>query len=327
MFLLLAALFKVQYLYIILVFPLSLLLILPSFIYEKKTTIIFGKLFHVFVIIAGFAVLMWLIWYLPNKERFHFYYEKQQFFRLDRSWKDMSDTRHFWSRVLFYDGDWSVYRLPYKITLAIAFVILLLPKKFSFKPEIAFTLAWTIFEWHKFNFSYLPERYLLGIFVSGILLMLLVSFSLFQKLKFYAVPFIAVLFFLPLKWKIKTAVENFQNRKFTLINSQQKMKNYIHKNEVVLGAYASSLCWNTGCETHYINDTASNGKNIFTCFTPDYVICDSAEYDIGKAFSAQHVNIHDFATPLDTFRFSFLSAILYKVDKEKWNNMAVMKSN
>lgn len=322
MFLLFAVLFKVQYAYIIPVLPVGLVLLLPSFLYEKGVKNLARKIAVVVSIIIGFVFLMWLVWWLPNQERFISYYHNQDFFRLDRSWKDMCDTRHFWSRVLFYEGEWSVYRLPYKITLGIAAIILLLPKKINLKSEIAFVLAWNIFEWHKFNFSYLPERYLLGLFSAGILLMLFVSFSLLQTFKLYAVPVIAILFFLPLHWELSEAIHRLKTRTYSFDKSQQQLKKFIGKKDIVIGAYAPALCWNTGCETHYINDTLSNGVNILKRFTPDFILCDSIEEDIGKAFSAQRIDITQIATPVYTVHFTFLSNILYKVDKEKWKDAA-----
>ncbi|HRZ77853.1 MAG TPA: hypothetical protein P5248_10835, partial [Bacteroidales bacterium] len=122
-----------------------------------------------------FLLLYLLAWYLPHREFYHYIMGSETQGRYPAGPGALWETFRFNFEV----GIWSGYTWGTLLLFAIsalALPLLSLRKKGRIQPALAFALAWILLEVHKLPMTYLPNRYLLSLYVAlGLLSALLLA--------------------------------------------------------------------------------------------------------------------------------------------------------
>ncbi len=279
----LAAIFiKIQFAYVLLLLPLSILLqLLLAYGIERQQ--LFKHLLLSSLVLGVGLVLFYLIWYLPNWALFQQILGTQTANRFV-AWKDFPDFFDFLFKLMFWNNFqwWST--LVGLIAVLISSVLFFIPN-LRLKERFLWLgiFVWFLLESHKLGFTYYPTRYYISFFfVLGIFSGL--GFSALwqwqtklhaQRLS-YGLQFLVLL--LSLGFLIKNIGDNYaayQRRTYSLAKVNQYLKRYDFKGHTILGAWAASLSWGTNAKCIPVWKDYFNDEDPIRQFKPRMVIVES----------------------------------------------------
>jgi hypothetical protein len=295
-FLSLSYFIKIQFIYLIILLPLVLIfywLTSDSFVRKMipRQGIIISATLLIFLFLYLFA------WYLPNREAYDFIMAHQsgEFVLSDKIWGYI----HFNLGYHFFKG----WMLWFCILFAVLFVsgIIILKKKQSGHYKILFisSLVWFFLELHKMAMVYLPTRYQVSLLVSMGLLMsivlneLLVISAIRWKLPF-KLAVISVIFFL-VAINLYNYTDSLQHRKFAIKEANKYLARHTSEGQVVLGAWAPSLTWESKSKAIPVWNNFLNYKDPVVAYHPEVIIAETDEQDSEQAWSGQGIMLKELA--------------------------------
>jgi hypothetical protein len=291
-FLSLSYYFKIQFIYMVPLFPLVLLIQWIRGNYKNRRVF----LTHCFVMLSTLIILLLaylLAWYLPNKEAYD-YMMAHQSGEFTFSWK-------IWEYFTFNLGyhflkgwtQWFVYFfIAYTVT---GFVLMNTTRSKRYPVIFLSSLVWFLLESHKLMMVYLPTRYQVSLFASMGLLMSVVSVELWQWpvarsriiVRLSGITLILIMTVI----NCCVYIDTLNNRTFVIRETNEYLARNLKPDDIVLGAWAPSLTWDSESKALPVWNNFLNYQDPITKFHPKAVIAETDEQDSEQAWSGQGIDL------------------------------------
>ncbi len=311
---------KIQYLYSIIIVPLTTLsFAIIEWIKEKKIVWSRLLLFYLsFIFIFIFIFIYYLFWYLPHHD---FYLSV---FRSSTSWRYPDTSWHFIHSV-YYNISNSILGKELGIYFSVLGILLILILLFFiykkrtplfFLIPILFSFFWILSELQKLPMRYLPNRYLLGLIIaSGSLIISLVSeIILFKKTYIHYIIYL-ILFFL-FSFNIYSNYQIFQRRTFHLKQANHYISKFKFDNNPVIGAWAPSICWENNVRMIPVWYHYFNWKNPIKKFHPRLVVSEINEVDSDSVYYFQNIRLDSISDSTKIFNLWRAKVVLYWIKQK-----------
>jgi hypothetical protein len=295
---------KVQFIYAVLILPLTLLIIILISPGERKA--LFRKLIYLMGFLFSYLLFYYLIWYLPNKS-FYDYVMLDQTGGRFVSFSGLMDYLDFVLHYIFYNSYLKWFTLSFYVLFIAGLLIAFTNKSQRFRFLFIGLSCWLLIELHKLPMTYLPTRYLISlIFPMGMIMSLVLWEFLQLKIKrksIFAVKAIVVLMLFSLG--AKNAMDYYtalQNREFNIRN----INNYLAKEDFgknpIIGSWAPSLTWKSKAVSFPVWKNYFNDKDVLDNYKPAVIITEWDEEDSGGAYSSNGIVIDTYADSIKYFK-------------------------
>jgi hypothetical protein len=168
------------------------------------------------------------------------------------------------------------------------------------------SLAWFALELHKLTMVYLPARYQVSLLVSMGLLMSVTAAGL-MELKPFRIRAVTVTICLAailtlFSINMHSYYETLNRRTYVLRDTNIYLSQRIGKNDVVLGAWAPSLTWESGSKAIPVWNHFLNYRDPLIRFDPDVIIAETDEQDSEQAWKSQGINLQQISDSIKVVR-------------------------
>jgi hypothetical protein len=311
-FLSLSYFIKIQFIYLVMLLPIVLIIRWFTTNYHIRRILI-RQGFAITSTLLIFLLIYLLAWYLPNKEAYDFMMSHQSG-ELILSGKMLQYIR-FNLEYHFLKGwlQWFIY--IFLVLIVAGFVVLKRTKSRRYPVLYFSSLIWFLLELHKLAMVYLPTRYQVSIFVSMGLLMSVVINELLEwpvgrTRTFARILTIAVLFSM-------TAINGYNyfdtlhHRTFVIRDTNEYLAQNLTENDLVLGAWAPSLTWNSRSKALPVWNNFLNYQDPINKFKPRVVIAESDEQDSEQAWSSQGINLQEISDSIKNIKIGQWDVMIY----------------
>jgi len=311
-FLSLSYFIKIQFIYLIVLLPLVLLIQWFTTNYLIRRSVI-RQGFAITSTLLFFLLLYLMAWYLPNKEAYDYMMAHQsgEFTFSGKAWEYI----RFNLSYHFLKGwfQWFVYF--FLALMAGGFVMLKYTKSRRYPVLFFSSLVWFLLEMHKMTMVYLPTRYQVSLIVSMGLLMSVVSLELLAWPVARTRPFLRVITIVVLIIMISINVFNYFNtlhhRTYKIRETNEYIASGLQPNDIVLGAWAPSLTWDSRSKALPVWNNFLNFKDPVIKFKPRVVIAETDEQDSEQAWSSQGINLQGLADSVKTVKIGQWEVRIY----------------
>jgi len=201
-------------------------------------------------------------------------------------------------------AQWFVYVF---IVLAVFGFILLKDSRSKCYPVwFISSMTWFLLELHKLTMVYLPTRYQVSLFVSMGLVMSVVANEILsmpagrRKSVFKTVTLAGLLFLISIN--IYNYYDMHLNRTYVIRDTNEYLSKQLKKNDIVLGAWAPSLTWDSKVKALPVWNNFLNYKDPISAFKPKVVIAETDEQDSEQAWKGQGINLMEISDSARTVR-------------------------
>lgn len=314
-FLSLSYFIKIQFIYLILLLPIVLAIQWSTGNYFVKKMI--PRLGFAITGTLLFFLLIYLFgWYLPNKEAYDYMMAHQS--------GELSLTKNFWGYIRFnleyhFLKGWLQWFFYFFVILTTSGFFIL--KKTSSKryPVLFFaSLGWFFLELHKLTMAYLPTRYQVSLLVSMGLLVSIVLHELLTVLitrgklpvRISATLIIIILSII----NLYNYADTLQHRTYAIRDTNAYLARHLEKGDVVLGAWAPSLTWQSGSRALPVWNSFLNYQDPLGTFNPKVIIAETNEQDSEQAWSGNGINLKEIADSSRTVKIGQWELVIYWLD-------------
>lgn len=311
-FLSLSYFIKIQFIYILPMFPVVLIIRWYTTNYDIRR-VIFRQGIILLTSLIVFLVLYSLAWYLPNKGAYEYMMAHQsgEFTLSGKIWEYI----HFNLNYHFLKGwvQWFVYAF---LALSVCGFILLKRTESKRYPVLFFTsLVWFILELHKLMMVYLPTRYQVSLFAAMGLLMSVVLSEMIgwpvPRTRFLA-RMAAVAAILTLtSISIYNFVDALHHRTYAIRDANEYMAGNLTKDDIVLGAWAPSLTWACGSKALPVWNNFLNYQDPINKYHPRVIIAETDEQDSEQTWISQGINLEELSDSSKTVRIGKWELVIY----------------
>jgi hypothetical protein len=287
-------LFKIQFLYLLVLFPSAM--ILEMILFRRSNKKIGGFIFQSSTVSVILLLIFILAWYLPFRTEFEKIMAGQSgvFEVSGKSWEYFKFNLTHW----FFRGP----LLPFVIAYGTSIALLLTQIKKRHTPEfkvlLPVALAWNLLEFHKLIMVYLPTRYQVSLIASlgfTIALVIVEFHSKYGQL--------TLLKGIRFKWIIYAAVSGLMlthsvhyagslSRRTYVIEAAN---HYIHENYrgtgPVIGAWAPTLTWRSSAYSFPVWDQFLNYEDPINSFHPEVIVSEPGQDDSNQAYLNQGIDL------------------------------------
>ncbi len=305
-------LIKIQFIYIILLLP--IVLIIMWFISKNSDRKIILRQGLIILATLIFFLLIYLCaWYLPIKEMYY-YMMAHQSGRFTLSGKT-KEYIYFNLGYHFLKGWMQVFIYVFLVFLVFGFIML--KRSISARYPIFFfsSLAWFLLEMHKLTMVYLPTRYQVSLFVSMGLLISVVANELFAWPVARTRPMVRAitisLIFILTSINIYNYYDTYRHRTFAIRETNKYLGKNLKKDDVVLGAWAPALTWDTKAKALPVWNNFLNYQAPVLKFHPKAIIAEIDEQDSEQAWSGQGINLREISDSTRTVKIGNWEVVIY----------------
>jgi hypothetical protein len=315
-FLSLSYFIKIQFIYLILLLPLVLLIRWFTTNYFVRRLII-RQGFAITATLLFFLLVYLLAWYLPNKKAYDFMMAHQS--------GEFNFSMKIWEYIRFnldyhFLHGWFQWFAYFFLAMMIMGFIMLKRSKSKRYPVLFFSaLAWFFLELHKLTMVYLPTRYQVSLFASMGLLMSIVLFELMHwpvartrnLVRWATVAVITVM----------TAINGYNyfdainHRTYVISDTNKYLATHLAKDDVVLGAWAPSLTWDSRSRAIPVWNNFLNYQDPVSKFHPKAVVAEIDEQDSEQAWSSQGISLQELSDSVRTVKIGQWEVIIYWMDE------------
>jgi len=306
--------FKIQFIYLILL-PAIVLVIF----WFSKNYVIRRRIIHQGMIFAGtllaFLLIYLFAWYLPNKETYDLMMAHQsgEFSLSAKTWEYIRFNINFY----FLNGSMRWFILAFLLFLVAGFTLAVRSGNNHFRLWFWFSLAWFTLELHKLTMVYLPARYQVSLLVSMGLLISIVAAGLMDlkpgRIRAVAVTISLAVVLLLFTINLSNFVETLKNRTFIIRDTNTVLSQRVGKNDVVLGAWAPSLTWESGSKAIPVWNHFLNYQDPLHRFDPDVIIAETDEQDSEQAWKSQGIDLQEISDSVITARIAHWDVVIYRI--------------
>jgi len=321
---------KVQFAYALILLAALLFYISAGWLLKNKFKGIIQTWLYFFLFTLFFSGMYYLAWYYPNKDFYSYILSavnKNNFIPV----KDLRESFEFYHHHIFLIPENKSYTLLFKA----GFVASLAgtatgafdkAHRFLF---VAFSI-WFLVELHKLAFYYVPLRYLVPLFVSG-LAMTAVGIS--GWLQFFSdkakgleiskvvrlAAFLAVVSVLA--HRLMQYNERLSCRTYALREANDYMARGIKKGGWIAGNWAASLSWQIPNPSLPVWYNLLNDEKIFTEITPVAVITEQDENDSGGAYKSRGISLSEYSDSSRIFCIGRWEVAVYWINEASANKL------
>ncbi len=295
---------KIQFLYFIVLPPMAIFFY--NIMRQAKGEITMKHIIKDVIWVSAFSLLLviiyLLIWYLPNKEFFDFIMFEQTEQRFD-----------VWERIhLTFDFNLHYFILkPENYPLIIGSVVSLFLWVSSFftarikiknQLVIIFGLAWLLIEFHKLGMTYLPQRYLLGLYVASGFFTSAVLFQ-FINLNKYSRVILWAMLAATLFYNGFYSYESYQRRTYELKAANNYLRNFDWDEKTIAGVWAPSITWKTKARVIPVWSEYADPETFFKIYKPSLIVEEPNEGSSGEFFKSNGFNLDEMSDSVRYFDF------------------------
>lgn len=302
----LAYFLKIQFLYVILILPMSIILYILVDKERRKQWA--RQLIYTSLFLILYITIYYVVWYLPNKKLFDYVMLNQTSNRFI-DFPNLILYLKFILNNIFYNKYLKYYTLSFYIFFVIGIIYSFRTSTTPFRFLFIGISIWILIELHKLSMTYLPTRYLvslffpMGLIITSVLLetfMLRVRNRYAQLIK--VIPILVLVFFTILNGLNYTY--SYTKRSFTIKEINDYLSEYNFYNKPVMGSWAPSLSWKSKAISYPIWKGYFNDKCIIEKYKPAIIIAEIDEEDSNQAFLSQGINIDNYADSIRYFTIS-----------------------
>jgi hypothetical protein len=300
---------KIQFLYFAVIPP--VVTIIYAVMRKTAGEISFKKAIREVITMAGFSMFFLLfyilIWYLPNKE----FYDLVMFEQIDSRF-DIWNRIHLTFKFNFNYFILKSVNLPLICASVVAFVLWVLSFVFSYIKiknhlVIIFGLTWLTIELHKLGMTYLPQRYLLGLYVAAGFFSSAVFFQLFRPQPIFKY-FLGIVLFTALVFNGIQYFDSLQRRTYELRTANDYLLNYDWHGKTIAGVWAPSITWKTQARAIPVWREYADPETFFQEFDPALIVAEPNEGSSGEFFKRNGFNLEEMSDSIrffDAWRYDF----------------------
>jgi hypothetical protein len=111
-------------------------------------------------------------------------------------------------------------------------------------------------------------------------------------------------------------IDTFRHRTFVIRNANEYLARSLQPNDVVLGAWAPSLTWDSKSKALPVWNNFLNYKDPIIKFQPKAVIAETDEQDSEQAYTSQGINLQDLADSTKTVKIGQWKVKIYWLKPE-----------
>jgi hypothetical protein len=283
---------KIQFIYMVLLLPIVVAIQWFTSAYPNRRIVLRQEIIIITSLIV-FLVFYFFAWYLPNKNAYDYMMAHQsgEFKFSGKIWEYLSFNLgyHFLKSWV----QWFVYIL---LVLLVTGVVLLKRAKSKRYPVLFISsLVWFMLELHKLAMVYLPTRYQVSLFGAMGLLMSVVLAELFTlpagRTRVYARIFAVVLILIMIAINGYNYLDTLHHRTYAIHDANEYLAKNLNKSDVVLGAWAPSLTWDSGSKALPVWNNFLNYQDPITKYHPRVIIAETDEQDSEQAWSSQGIDL------------------------------------
>jgi hypothetical protein len=312
-FLFAAFLFKIQFVYIFPVLPISVFLYNA---YQKKIGL--NKTFWISIcLLALTSTVLFSIYYLPFKDEFNLIFTMQS-----ASYNSDSVSYEFLKQNIescFLSKEYLLFTLAFAVALIIAVWQLATrninsPLKFSI---VIFTFVWIVLELHKLPMAYLPVRYIISTYVAmGLFTSLVFANILTMHGYIFLKIGIGTIVMLLLLTNTEQYVAAHKARTFAIKDTNNYLAAQNLKSATIIGPWAPSLTWESGSTSFPIWKDLLRTKKPLETFKPDIVISEYNEEDSGEAYRNLNIDLNASSDSIKAIKIAYWNINLYWIKKQ-----------
>jgi hypothetical protein len=311
-FLSLSYYFKIQFIYMLPLFPILFIIIWIRRDYKDSK-----RLRNQFLATIGtlvfFILIYFLGWYLPNKEAYDFMMAHQ------------SGEITFSARIFrnigfnlsyhFIKGWLQIFIYLFIILIITGFAILKKTTNRKYPLYFFSALTWFILELHKLMMVYLPTRYQVSLLVSMGLLMSVVINEMLQMnfihkkipAKPLAVSFLLILFTI----NIYNYSDELTHRTYAIREANRYLAQHLTKNDLVLGTWGAALTWESGSKALPVWNNFLNYKDPIYTYHPKLVVSETDEQESEQAWKSQGIDLKSLSDSVKVVRIGQWNVGMY----------------
>lgn len=314
---LIAILLKVQYIYTIVIIPLTtFLLSLKDVLKSKERN---WRMFKPFIFSVGililFSFMLFLVYYLPNKAIIQHVFGEQTNSRYPTTLANIRDTVNFNFNTRFLRDGLCVIDILLPISMIIAVFLLFVKRDIKLKVPILFGFIWLFVELNKVIITNVPTRYCLSLFFASIFFIsfVITEMSSYKKYLFKAVLFIILLVCI---YQLSFSYKAYHRRTYVV----QKINNYLNTcnigEQVIIGGWAPTLAGNTKALTLPVWNHYFGSHDPIHTYKPRMVISEFDETDSDHAYSSQGIDLKSIADSSKAVKINKYILKLYWINKD-----------
>jgi hypothetical protein len=308
--LLLAVLFKIQYIYI-LILPLLLKTALYLFnrSIENINQFLIACILSIIILMGIFS-----LWYLPFRET----WKQLANFQSGRISLDSLSLGLIWwnIKVNLLTSPYIIFTLTFISSVISA--LYNISRNFytkELKTLLLISFLWFTIELHKLCMVYLPVRYLISFYMSmGIFIAVVMGFNITQVLsKVKSISLICLISIFLLN--IYHYQEAYSQRTFVVQNINNYFKKLTKKEDVVIGPWAPSFNWESQCYAYPIWNEFLGDRNIKTYYKPDYIVSEYNQEDSDTAYKKNNIILDAYADSITQIKVALWKLNFYRVKR------------
>lgn len=279
---------KVQFIYAAGILPVTLFIL--AFFAGKEREEAF-QLFGYSLIFSLILIGVYSIWYVANKDFYQYVMIHEMQGRYPLRMLDYYHAVQFNFRYFL----WVRELKALWIALPVAALIVLWQRhsRKTEKRSLAlwmFSIIWILFELHKLPMSYLPNRYLLPLYVACGLLIAQALSNLYGRSRSYSlVSLLLGLFFLGLN--LPFILNTYHHRTYDLNKLNNYLSQYQYNDQYGLGSWATAASWGTDMKSLPVWKDYFNAKDPVKKFKPAVILTEIDESETDKAFISNGIDL------------------------------------
>lgn len=298
---------KLQFAYAVFIIPLSLILFFIFNLNNRK--ILIRQFIYTNIFIIAFALIYFLLWYLPNKSFFNYVMSNQTGDRFE-GFSKMFNRFELNLEYALYTKRLIVYTYSYYILFLIGLVWCFFTKNKLYKIMFIGLSCWVLLESHKLFLTYFPTRYAISLLFAMGMTMSLTIHELFSNT--IKNKFSLALKVLSISITIFFTVINFghyyltySSRKFELNKINEYLSSYHFKEKPIIGSWATSVSWESKAISYPIWNNYFNYQDIIKQHKPCVIVTEVDEKDSDQSFLSSGINIDDYADSIKYFEVNY----------------------
>ena len=296
---------KIQFAYVIVLVPASLLLkvLINGSWTEGNRKQAFGHFGISVLFTIAFALLYLLVWYLPHREFFNYIMNYETADRFKKTIPELFGVYRFNFRHLIWVKElWPLIALSLLLSVACIFSFVSGKNRKGLPVAMLFAVLWLLAEQHKIAMIYLPTRYFLSLIAAAGMVAALSAATLIQGRKLMTVlilPLITAVFI----WNAIQVKSSWQRRTFDIRAVKEYLgKSDIPKDQPVLGIWAYTLAADSKVPTLGIRHNYLNDKDPIRTYKPRLVITEFNQAESDSAWARQGIQLTAVSDSVRRFR-------------------------
>ena len=180
-----------------------------------------------------------------------------------------------------------------------------------------FSLIWIVLELHKIPMTYLPNRYLLSLYVAAGLFISATFSVLFSSGKSMKIA-ISILSVLVLIFNLSGIIQSFRSRTYDIRTVNHYLKCCSYKPGIALGSWATAVSWETDLKTMPVWNNYFNSKDPINTLNPELIIVEENEAETDRAFISNGISLSQQSDSSRVFRIWRYPVRVYWIKQHKF---------